>query len=50
LPAVVIIPDWDGEWSTRRSATMLAELGYVAFAADIVGTYRFDAAACMQTQ
>jgi dienelactone hydrolase len=40
LPAVVIIPDWDGvnEFEKKR-ATMLAELGYVAFAADIVSTY-----------
>jgi dienelactone hydrolase len=40
LPAVVIIPDWDGvnEYEKKR-ATMLAELGYVAFAADIVSSY-----------
>lgn len=40
LPAVVIIPDWDGvnEYEKKR-ATMLAEMGYAAFAADIVSIY-----------
>jgi dienelactone hydrolase len=38
LPAVVIFPDWDGvnEYEMKR-ATMLAEQGYVAFAADVYG-------------
>lgn len=37
-PAVVILPDWDGvnEYEQKR-ATLLAESGYVAFAADIFG-------------
>jgi dienelactone hydrolase len=37
-PAVVILPDWDGnnEYEKLR-ATMLSESGYVAFAADIFG-------------
>jgi dienelactone hydrolase len=40
LPAVVIIPDWNGvdEYEKKR-ATMLASMGYVAFAADIVSTF-----------
>jgi dienelactone hydrolase len=39
LPAVVIIPDWDGVNAyEKKRATMLAEMGYVAFAADIVST------------
>lgn len=39
LPAVVIFPDWDGvnDYEKKR-ATMLADMGYVAFAADIVST------------
>ena len=38
-PAVVIFPDWDGvnEYERER-ATILAEMGYVAFAADIYGS------------
>eukprot|EP00929_Paragymnodinium_shiwhaense_P010988 TRINITY_DN116155_c0_g1_i1.p1 TRINITY_DN116155_c0_g1~~TRINITY_DN116155_c0_g1_i1.p1 ORF type:complete len:620 (+),score=120.35 TRINITY_DN116155_c0_g1_i1:98-1861(+) len=38
-PAVVVIPDWDGmnDYEAER-AVMLAELGYVGFAADIYGT------------
>eukprot|EP00549_Striatella_unipunctata_P025574 CAMPEP_0118725752 /NCGR_PEP_ID=MMETSP0800-20121206/33314_1 /TAXON_ID=210618 ORGANISM="Striatella unipunctata, Strain CCMP2910" /NCGR_SAMPLE_ID=MMETSP0800 /ASSEMBLY_ACC=CAM_ASM_000638 /LENGTH=1077 /DNA_ID=CAMNT_0006634485 /DNA_START=1 /DNA_END=3234 /DNA_ORIENTATION=+ len=38
-PAVIIIPDWDGvnEYEKER-ATLLADLGYVAFAADIYGS------------
>lgn len=38
LPAVVIIPDWNGvnEYEQER-ATLLAEQGYVAMAADIFG-------------
>jgi dienelactone hydrolase len=40
LPAVVIIPDWDGVNAyEKKRATMLAEMGYVVFAADIVSTY-----------
>ena len=37
-PAVVLLPDWDGvnEYEQLR-ATLLAESGYVAFAADIFG-------------
>jgi dienelactone hydrolase len=37
-PGVLVVHDWTGlqEYSKRR-ATMLAELGYVAFAADIYG-------------
>jgi dienelactone hydrolase len=37
LPAVVIFPDWDGvnDYEKKR-ATLLADMGYVAFAADIV--------------
>eukprot|EP00980_Cylindrotheca_fusiformis_P029444 scaffold23476_cov125-Cylindrotheca_fusiformis.AAC.12 len=37
-PAVVILPDWDGvnEYEKER-AVALAELGYLAFAADIYG-------------
>jgi cephalosporin-C deacetylase-like acetyl esterase len=38
LPAVVIIPDWDGVNAYEKErALALAELGYVAFAADIFG-------------
>jgi len=38
LPLVVIMPDWDGVNSyEQKRATMLAELGYIAFAADIYG-------------
>lgn len=38
-PAVILIPDWDGvnEYEQKR-ATLLAEAGYVAFAADIYGS------------
>jgi hypothetical protein len=37
LPAVVIFPDWDGVNAyEQKRATMLADMGYVAFAADIV--------------
>lgn len=38
LPAVVILPDWDGvnDYEKERAAA-LAQLGYVAFAADIYG-------------
>lgn len=38
-PAVVLIPDWDGvnEYEQKR-ATLLADAGYVAFAADIYGS------------
>lgn len=39
LPAVVVIPDWDGvNHYEQQRATMLAESGYVAFAADIYGS------------
>lgn len=38
LPAVIILPDWDGvNTYEKKRATMLAESGYVAFAADIYG-------------
>ncbi len=38
LPAVLVIHDWTGVQDyAKRRATMLAELGYVAFAADIYG-------------
>jgi dienelactone hydrolase len=38
-PVVVIFPDWDGVNAyEKKRATMLAEMGYVAFAADIVST------------
>lgn len=38
LPAVIIVPDWDGvNTYEQERATALAELGYVAFAADIFG-------------
>lgn len=38
LPAVVILPDWDGvNGYEQERATALAKLGYVAFAADIFG-------------
>lgn len=37
-PGVLVIHDWTGVQDyTKRRATMLAELGYVAFAADIYG-------------
>ena len=37
-PAVVLIPDWDGvNTYEQKRATMLAEAGYIAFAADIFG-------------
>ena len=37
-PGVVIFPDWMGAGAyTQKRATQLAELGYVAFAADIYG-------------
>src|SRR6187431_3372861 len=37
-PGVLVIHDWTGlQDYARRRATMLAELGYVAFAADIYG-------------
>jgi dienelactone hydrolase len=40
LPAVVIIPDWDGVNAyEKQRATMLADMGYVTFAADIVSNY-----------
>lgn len=38
LPAVVILPDWDGANTYEQErATALAELGYVAMVADIYG-------------
>ena len=41
-PAAVIVPDWDGVSLTdgyeAKRATMLSELGYVAFVADIFGS------------
>ena len=39
LPAVIILPDWDGanEYEQKR-ATALAELGYVAMVADMYGS------------
>ena len=38
LPAIVILPDWDGvNTYEQERATALAELGYVAMAADIFG-------------
>jgi dienelactone hydrolase len=38
LPAVIIVPDWDGVNAYEQErATALAKLGYVAFAADIFG-------------
>ena len=37
-PGVLVIHDWTGlQDYTKRRATMLAELGYIAFAADIYG-------------
>src|SRR4051812_48658381 len=37
-PGVLVIHDWTGlQDYTKRRAKMLAELGYVAFAADIYG-------------
>jgi dienelactone hydrolase len=43
LPAVVIFPDWDGvnDYEKKR-ATMLADMGYVALAADIVSTVTYS--------
>jgi dienelactone hydrolase len=43
LPAVVIFPDWDGvnDYEKKR-ATMLADMGYVAFAADIVSAVTYS--------
>ncbi|KAL3907084.1 MAG: hypothetical protein SGILL_009013 [Bacillariaceae sp.] len=39
LPAVVVYPDWDGANSYEKErASMLAQEGYVAFAADIYGS------------
>jgi dienelactone hydrolase len=39
LPAVVVFPDWDGVNAyEKKRATMLADRGYVAFAADIYGS------------
>jgi dienelactone hydrolase len=42
LPAVVIVPDWDGvsgpDGYEAHRATLLAEAGYIAFAADIYGS------------
>mmetsp|Transcript_85 Transcript_85/g.112 ORF Transcript_85/g.112 Transcript_85/m.112 type:complete len:536 (-) Transcript_85:146-1753(-) len=38
LPAVVVLPDWDGTNKYEQTRVqMLADLGYVAFAADIYG-------------
>lgn len=38
LPGVLVVHDWTGlQDYARRRATMLAELGYIAFAADIYG-------------
>lgn len=38
VPAVVIVPDWDGVNAyEQQRASMLADLGYVSFAADIFG-------------
>lgn len=38
LPAIVILPDWDGANTYEQErATALAELGYVAMVADIYG-------------
>lgn len=38
VPAVVIVPDWDGvNTYEQQRATLLAEMGYVGFAADIYG-------------
>lgn len=37
-PAVVVLPDWDGvNFYEQQRATMLSELGWVGFAADIYG-------------
>jgi DNA-binding cell septation regulator SpoVG len=42
LPAVVIVPDWDGvsgpDGYESQRATLLAEEGYIAMAADIYGS------------
>jgi dienelactone hydrolase len=39
VPAVVILPDWDGvNTYEKERATLLAESGYIAFAADIYGS------------
>jgi dienelactone hydrolase len=36
LPAVILLPDWDGVNSyERKRATVFAEMGYVTFAADV---------------
>jgi len=38
IPAVIVLPDWDGVYTyEQQRATMLAEMGYVGFAADIYG-------------
>jgi len=38
FPAVVVLPDWDGVYTyEQQRATMLADIGYVGFAADIYG-------------
>jgi len=38
FPAVVVLPDWDGVYTyEQQRATMLADMGYVGFAADIYG-------------
>jgi dienelactone hydrolase len=49
LPAVVIFPDWDGvnDYEKKR-ATMLADMGYVAFAADIVSKLQSYIHSCTQ--
>jgi dienelactone hydrolase len=37
-PAVIIIPDWDGvNLYEKKRATLMAEQGYISFAADIYG-------------
>ena len=37
-PLIVVFPDWDGvNTYEKKRATLLAELGYIAFAADIYG-------------
>ena len=39
LPAIVILPDWDGvNMYEQERATALADLGYFAMAADIYGS------------
>jgi dienelactone hydrolase len=38
LPAIIVIPDWDGPTMYEKErVTMLADMGYVGFAADIFG-------------